>query len=332
MFSFEMVNYATINIDKAHLVKIGEADYHLKYYREDRDVYTYLKCSIVGYYDNNNFYPAYCMNRDLPGAEEGEYDVNISEALKNDKVWRIVKNGYPYKTYQEMGLNSEYDAFCVTKMAIYCVLGQANLDYFIADEEDIIGINMLNVLKKLVAIGINGNEKQEKQYLSLEKNGSLIKQENIYLQKYKINEVVETEGEFQINIQNPNINIRKIDKNNFEVLIPEELISKDIEIIFNIGVKVKKYPILYGKTSVAGTQDYVITADKSSSVTENFKSKINTNNSKIEVLKEDSKTKHPIENTKFELYDQNMKLIDSKINTSNGKLAVSTKSVFFPKV
>ena len=57
MFSFEMVNYAAINIDKAHLVKIGEADYHLKYYREDRDVYTYLKCSIVGYYDNNNFYP-----------------------------------------------------------------------------------------------------------------------------------------------------------------------------------------------------------------------------------------------------------------------------------
>lgn len=53
-----------------HLQKIGEAPYHLKYYREDRGIYTYLICSIVGYNENESFYPAYCMNRDLPGAEK----------------------------------------------------------------------------------------------------------------------------------------------------------------------------------------------------------------------------------------------------------------------
>ena len=63
-----------VTIDKAYIEKIGEASKHLKYYREDRDIYTYLVCSIVGYYDKNkNFNPAYCMNRDLVGAENEAY-------------------------------------------------------------------------------------------------------------------------------------------------------------------------------------------------------------------------------------------------------------------
>ena len=33
-----------VKLDKAYIEKIGEADYHLKYYREDRDVYTYIIC------------------------------------------------------------------------------------------------------------------------------------------------------------------------------------------------------------------------------------------------------------------------------------------------
>lgn len=319
-FSFELISYG-FEIEKAHLVKIGEAENHLKYYREDRGIYTYLKCSIVGYYNNNQFYPAYCMNRDLPGAETNEYDVNIKDTLQNNKVWRVIKNGYPYKTYQQMGLTSEYDAFCVTKMAVYCVLGQANIDYFSANEEDQVGVNMLNVLKNLVEIGKNGTETMQENYLKLEKVGELEKENGYYIQRYKIESLIDTKEEYNIKLKNnSNINIEKIDNETFKTLIPESMLYEDIELVFEIEKSMKNYPIFYGETQISGMQDYVITADSYSYISEIIKSKIKTNNSKIEVLKIDKDTRLPINNTKIVLLDNNGKLIKEGITDNNGKI------------
>lgn len=319
-FSFELISYG-LEIPKVHLMKIGEANNHLKYYREDRGIYTYIKCSIVGYYNNNQFYPAYCMNRDLPGAETNEYDVNIKEILKNNEVWRAIKNGYPYKTYQEMGLTSEYDAFCVTKMAVYCILGQANLDYFIADENDIIGQNMLKVLKNLIEIGKNGTETMQENYLRLEKIGDLTKENNYYIQKYKIESIVDSKEDYNITLKNnSNISIQKMDNKNFKVLIPENIISNDIELVFEIEKNIKNYPIFYGETQISGMQDYVITADTYSFIRENFKSIIKTNNSRIEILKLDKETKLPISNTKFGLFNYTGNLIHEGTTDENGKV------------
>ena len=126
-----------IDMNSVEIVKIGEAEKHLKYYREDRGYATHIVCSIVGFYENNIFHPAYCMNKDMPGAENGSYEVNIKEILNNPKVWRIVSNGYPYKSAEQMGLENDYDAFAVTKFAIYCVLGESKLEYYSADDLDI---------------------------------------------------------------------------------------------------------------------------------------------------------------------------------------------------
>lgn len=319
-FSYELICYG-VEINSANLVKIGEANYHLKYYREDRGISTYLKCSIVGYYNNSKFYPAYCMNRELPGAETTQYSVDINEILKNDMVWRVIKNGYPYKTYQEMGLTSEYDAFCVTKMAVYCVLGEANINYFSVDENDLVGVNMLNILRNLVDIGQNGTEKMKEKYLNLEKNGELFKENNYYVQKYKLETSVDSKNDYIVQIKNnTNISIEKIDEKNFKVLIPENMMTSDIELVLKIQKNVRNYPIFYGKTQVQGMQDYVITADTYTSINESFKSIIKTNNSKIEITKIDEQTSNPIENTKFELIDSNGKTVDLRKTNENGKV------------
>lgn len=68
-WSSNLLSFAAQKGD-VHLQKIGVAPYHLKYYKEDKGVYSNIICSIVGYYENGNFYPAYCMNKDLPGAEK----------------------------------------------------------------------------------------------------------------------------------------------------------------------------------------------------------------------------------------------------------------------
>ena len=141
-------NCFAINADTVEIVKIGEADKHLKYYREDRGYSTYVVCSIVGFYENNIFHPAYCMNKEMPGAENGSYEVKINEILNNPKVWRIVANGYPYKSPEQMGLDNEYDAFAVTKFAIYCVLGESKLEYYSAEESDLKRSKNVGMLEK----------------------------------------------------------------------------------------------------------------------------------------------------------------------------------------
>ena len=177
---------AVTELTEAYIQKIGEADHHLKYYQDSKGKYTYVICSIVGHYNNGKFYPAYCMNKELSGVgEAGSYDVDIKEILGNDQIWRAVKNGYPYKSASELGLTSDYDAFTVTKMAIYCLLGQSDINLFSADEDDEEGQKMLEILKHLVNIGRNGKETQ-KTSLKIQQEGNLKEEDKYYTFQYKV--------------------------------------------------------------------------------------------------------------------------------------------------
>ena len=94
--AYKIVN-AAFEISEAYIQKIGDADYHLKYYKEEKGMYTYCTCSIVGHYQDGNFYPAYCLNRDMHGVGTVEnYSVDVDSLIDNNQVWRAVKNGYPY--------------------------------------------------------------------------------------------------------------------------------------------------------------------------------------------------------------------------------------------
>ena len=147
--------YASTKISEAYIQKVGDAPKHLQHYNASKGIYTYVTCSIVGHEYNGAFYPAYCLNHDLNGVETtGGYQVNIDEAYNNPAVWRVIKNGYPYTS---MGL-SDWDAFVVTKMAVYCVLGQSNLADFKAAPGDPVADAMLAQLHNLVNIGLNGGE------------------------------------------------------------------------------------------------------------------------------------------------------------------------------
>lgn len=81
------------------------------------------------------FYPAYCLNRDRSGADNSNsHTINLMELLKDknnyNKVWRVVTNGYPYHSATELGVPSWEYAYQATKIAIYCVLGQADVDNY----------------------------------------------------------------------------------------------------------------------------------------------------------------------------------------------------------
>ena len=120
------INITTFaNIDRKNLYFKGECGRLLK----KGDIV--VKTSIIVYNQDGKEFPAYCLDKDKPGAEEyGSYFVNLDGVIKNVYIWRAITNGYPYKTLEEMGCNSIEEAYMATKMSVYSVLYNYNIDDF----------------------------------------------------------------------------------------------------------------------------------------------------------------------------------------------------------
>ena len=330
MFSSTIFAAIEIDISKVLLKKIGEADYHLKYYREDDKEYRYLICSIVGYYnEDGEFNPSYCMNKDLTGAEDTPYNVTIDSLLDNNKVWRVIKNGYPYKSAKELGLTSDYDAYAVTKFAVYCVLGESKLENYKAESDDKEAVAMLKALKKLVKIGEEGTEKQDDNPLSINKIGNFTNEDKYYSQQYKVTSTAEfnnykisstkgiPEGGYVADLEG-NKKTTFNNGENFKIMIPKTKLSEDIDVKINIEAECESYVILYGKTTVTNTQNYVVTAGEYATANTSTDLNISTNTGKIQINKIDSETKKPIQGVKFELKNNEGKTVAKATTDKNG--------------
>ena len=320
-----------INIDRALIKTIGYAEDHLKYYRERTGEYTYHKTILTGYEsEDGKTYPVYCMNIKLPGADEGSYYVTTKNILNNDKVWRIIKNGYFFKSAKEWGLQDEKDLYAVTRFAIYCVLGQEKLEYFKAEENDKEAVAMLSALKKLVDIGENGKEKQTDNPLSIEKIGKLTEKGEYFAQQYNVKSTFEfgkysiekisglPEGGYFANSEG----LEKkefLSSENFFVMIPKNNMKKDLDISIKIKAECKAFLVLEGKTTIDGKQDYAVTMGENAVFTTDIVLKENVNTAQINIFKVDSENQKPIEEVEFSLFNEKGEIIDKKSTNKDGK-------------
>lgn len=70
-------------------------------------------------------YPAFCANPNKGGVENfaaKNYDVDVDRLDKDPHVWGAITNGYPYKTPAELGVKNEYEAYYITKMAVWAIV------------------------------------------------------------------------------------------------------------------------------------------------------------------------------------------------------------------
>lgn len=322
---------AVFEISDAYIEKIGSADYHLKYYQESIGKYTYLINSVVGYKSNGKFYPAYCLNRELSGVGVVDnYSVDIEKIVDNNQIWRVVKNGYPYKTSKEMGLESDFDAYVVTKHAIYCLIGQADINLYKVEENDKEAIAMLNALKKLIDIGKNGTD-LFKEELKINKLSELTEDGNYYsitysvtsgipISSYKVAKITGISNGDLVTDEKGNIKSSFNSGEKFKIKILKGNLNSNKDINIEVEGLLKSYPMFYGKTRISGTQNYLLTADSY----KNFVAKINTNlklnTGKIIINKVDSETKNPIEGATFELYNSKSELIKTATTDKAGKI------------
>ena len=321
------------NLDTANVQAIGDCGSLLKYKG------IIVKTTYIAYEDNGKLYPAYCMDKTKPGAEEGSYTVSIDKAIQDVRLWKIITNGYPYKTIEELGVASKEEAFTATKHAIYSYIhGNQLSDYTPIGEA---GQRTLNAMYKIINDANNSKEIQISNQVDIQRLQEYWEQDNVELhyvsKRYKVNantridnykvRVIDENGQIidgiKITDENNNTKIEFNANEIFKILIPIKNMTGDKTIQIHIETKIETKPILYGRAPNSNLQDYALTADTYEDGTGNIKDNYSRNETKIIIEKQDKETKQKLQGVEFQLLDENKNVLYTNLQTgSDGRIKI----------
>ncbi len=282
-------------------------------------------------------YPAYCMNRELPGVEVKEQTVNITDLVSNVMVWRVLINGYPYKSISELGCESEDEAYLATKQAVYCVLEGTDINKYSAVDSDA-GRRTLSALKKILSDAQSSTETKVSSELKINQPNSLWQIDELNNKYVSQTFTVSASAGFDkytVKVDGLDIEGAKItDKNNseknefssneeFKILIPVTNIIKDGEFTINVSGKVATKPVLYGEATDNGMQNYAMTGYTYEDGTGERKVYYTKNETKIVIVKKDATGENVLQGVEFELLDENKNVLYTGLTTNeNGQIEI----------
>ena len=324
---------------KVRVVKEGRCPDLLKY-----NGYT-VGCVRVSYDDGSSKYPAYCLQRDLPGIgdREGEYssyELDVKGYLTNPMIWRILSNSFPHNSFQGMGVNNIEEAYVATKQAIYCILyGNDADDFSRYSAIGEAGKRTLNAMKKLVTIARTGTDVMPSKQMNIiaeSDNWSVDEKEDKYISKtystnaeavyfvyqVDIDKTILPEGSKVVNMNNEEVEyFTKNEK--FKILIPinHSKSANDFEI--KVLAQLQLNPVYFGDAP-EGLQDYALSAygyeEGKGILTEKFIK----NDSKIIILKKDGSTNEPLTGIEFNILDEKKNIKYSNLITDqNGEIIIN---------
>lgn len=322
-------NAATYIIDEADLYSKGEL-VCLRY-----QGYIIVGVEFVVYKKDGVEYPAYCLNRNLPGVTEEEgYTVTVDGAVTNNKIWRAVTNGYPYKTAKELGCNSDIEAFAATKMAVYDMM--YNYDWNDFEGMDAQGKRVLAAAINISNTARNSNSTKPITIVEVKTDDEKWEMDLIdgnYASKtfYVENNVDSTEYEVKLNnVEIENVKVTD-EKNNekvkfqtgekFKVLIPISEMDKEGSFEIEVTANAKTKPILYGKSSDSSKQSYALAAGDYEFESGKITVKYLANTTKIEIIKKDAETEELLQGAKFNILDENKNIVYSDVTTNENGIA-----------
>lgn len=318
--------------NKEHLYRIDYCEKVLKYQGIPRgSVY-------VVYEENGEEYPAYCVNPNTDGVgEAGAYDVSVDSYITDVFLWRIVTNGYPYKTLEELGVANKKEAYLATKQAIYCYLDNRNINEFAPIGEA--GERTLNALKQIWNNANNSTETKISNKVDVVSIEQEWKQDNLnsqYISKsYKIEAPAPMQN-YEVEIKGDNIpkGLKVTNKENkenkifgkneeFKILIPVIELNKAGGFEIEIKTKMNTKPVLYGYSGTTELQSYALTTLKYEDSTGTYNEQYPKNEAKITIIKQEKDTNKLLEGVEFQLLDSKEKEVyQSLITNEKGEIVI----------
>ena len=326
--SIQNIVYAVTFKQDVNLYDLGECEHTLQYKRADGK-WSYITCHYVVYQENGRTYPAYCINKEYPGVGEmSSYNVNLESLIDDVRLWRVAINGFPYKSAAELGVYNDYDAYLTTKQAVYSILYNNDVDnYYRGGNER--GEKMHEALKKMVYEGRYGTYTPQSANVTVNKTGNLKDEGDYYSQEYTVSSRVEMSQYTITNIINCPTGAYVSDMSNnakttfnggehFKLRIPKSSMGADIDVKINAQARCKTYPVFFGRTYTAGTQNYLVTSDPYGDEAGQGTLNVKTNNCRIVVNKTDRDTNAPVPNTTFQLLTTDGRVVANATTNSKG--------------
>lgn len=290
----------------------------------------------VVYDENGQEYPAYCLNKDLEGiTSDVSYSVGKDELITDVNIWRTIINGYPYKTIEELGCNTEEEAFMATKQAVYCSIYNRNPEKYVANND--VEQRVRNALIQIVTAAKNSTEIKVSANLTIKDVTDKWMQDDIdsnYVSKKFTISANSSMDSYSVELEGISIEGAKIvDENNkektefkfgdiFKVIMPITNMKNNGSFNIKANGEVLTKPIYYGKPSNSNLQDYALTGklyeNGSGIKTVNYMK----NETKIIILKEDDDA-NPLEGVKFRLLNKEGEVLHTDLTTNKeGKIAI----------
>ncbi len=300
-----------------------------------------VKAYYAQYVENGVSYPAYCLDKTKQGVDTNlSYTVSVDNAITDVGLWRVVTNGYPYKTLGELGCKTKEEAFTATKQAVYCYIHGNNPDDYRAIGEA--GQRTLNALKQIVTNAKNSTETQ------ISNNVKIVDESKAFTVDSKKPEYVSKtySVKAQTTIKNYKISLNKVDmelpesikitdlegkekqefspSEKFKVFIPIKDLKQEIKFLIKINTEIKSKPVLYGKAPNSTNQDYALTAATYEDATGEKNDSCHKNETEIKIIKQDAKTKERLEGVEFQILDKDKKVVYSNLKTNKkGEISVT---------
>jgi uncharacterized surface anchored protein len=320
-----------VNVNQTNLYEKKVCDRYLKYNG------VAIKTTYVVYKNGEVEYPAYCLNVDLPGVGElGSYDVNTQEKVTDVGLWRIIINGYPYKTIQELGVDTEEEAFTATKQAVYCYLFDRDINKYEANgakgEKTLKALNQIlenasketsNQVANIVNIKTTCEDWEEDEINNKYVSKTYYVEANASFSDYTITASEFPEGTIIADTSN-NEKSTFSSGEKFKVLIPISSLLNDGNFTLNVKTKLNTKPVIYGKSTLANAQNYALTAYSYEDASGIYEEKYQENKTKIKILKKDKETQESLKGVEFALLDENKNVVYSSLLTDeNGEIVLS---------
>lgn len=296
-----------------------------------------IKTANAVYEENGNQYPAYCLNKDLQGV--GESLISY-ESIKQGKItdvglWRVIINGYPYKSLEELGVATYDEAYIATKQSIYCYIYNRTTEKYTGVGEE--GQRVVNAMNIILSNAQNSTETPENNQIEVVQstkwkidsdNKKYISKEyqiksDVNISKYSIDLEQAPKGYMLTDTQN-NVKDTFSSNEKFKILIPISSLEKSGNFKINIKTQMETKPIFYGKAPSNDLQDYALTGFRYEDIKTELIQEYNKNETKIIIEKEDEETHEKVSGAIFEILDENKKILKTVKTDSKGTIKLES--------
>lgn len=284
-----------------------------------------IKTAHAVYQENGKEYPVYCLNRELHGVGEyiATYDVKDQGKIEDLGLWRVVINGYPYKSIEQLGVTNEEEAYIATKQSIYCYIYNTGTELYSAINEQ--GERVINAMNNILENARNSNESFENPNIEIEQSEkwNVDEIENKYVSKqYKI-KCNKNISKITLNLESQpkGTKITNLDEEGkFKILIPIESLKESGKFKIKIQTELETKPIFLGEAPSNDLQNYLLTAYSYEDMDKEFEQEYEKNNTKIIIEKTDNDTNEVLKGAKFEILDEKQKSIRVAETNNEGQV------------